>query len=130
MRRIELLKLIGMVIFVPIIIWFFALQKTVNQWNECNSAEWEISQFDTMKKKDVNPKITISLMDFIASKEIKMMKYNRYMGENNVIINELIVTDDFVKLVRMIDSISKHWDISSVTFTTESTTIIIQELTL
>lgn len=130
MKQIELLKLVGMVIFVPIVMWLFAIQGTVNQWRECDSAEQELSRCDTVKKVEVKTDVTISLMDFIASKEVKVMKYNRYMGANNVIINELIVADDFIDLVKLIDSISEKWDISSVTFTTESTTIIIQELIL
>lgn len=130
MKRIELLKLIGMLFFVPIVMWLFAIQDTVSQWNEYDSAKLELSECDTVKKNDVKMKVTISLMDFITSNKVKVMKYNRYQGANSVIINELIVATDFIEIVKLIDSISEYWDISSVTFTAESTTVIIQELIL
>lgn len=130
MRHIELLKLSAIVILLPIIIWMLSLRSTVRAWSDYRAAKTELSLCDTVKQVTEVKKEKLSLMDFVASQEVKLLKYNRYTGADNVIINELIITGDFIMQVKFIDRLSDYWDISSLTFTAESSTVIIQELML
>lgn len=130
MRHIELLKLSAIVILLPIILWMLSLRGTVRAWNDYRAAKTELSLCDTVKQVTEVKKEKLSLMDFVASQEVKLLKYNRYTGADNVIINELIITGDFIVQVKFIDRLSDYWDISSLSFTAESSTIIIQELML
>lgn len=130
MKHIELLKLSAIVILLPIILWMLSLRGTVRAWSDYRAAKTELSLCDTVKQVKEVKKENLSLMDFVASQEVKLLKYNRYTGADNVIINELIITGDFIVQVKFIDLLSDYWDISSLSFTAESSTIIIQELML
>lgn len=130
MRHIELLKLSVIVILLPIILWMLSLRGTVRAWNDYQAAKTELSLCDTVKQVKEVKKEKLSLMDFVASQEVKLLKYNRYTGADNIIINELIITGDFIMQVKFIDRLSDYWDISSLSFTAENSTIIIQELML
>lgn len=128
MKHVELLKLSAMVVVVPILLWMVSIRSTVGQWREYRTAQQELTSCDTLKRVKEVVKVKLSLMDFMAKqKDVKLLKYNRYAGANEVIINELIVAGDFVKQVKLLDVISDYWDISSVTFSADNTTIIIQE---
>lgn len=128
MRHTELLKLGAMVVVVPILLWMVPIRSTIGQWREYRTAQQELTSCDTLKRMKEVVKVKLSLMDFMAKqKDVKLLKYNRYAGANEVIINELIVAGDFVKQVKLLDVISDYWDISSVTFSADNTTIIIQE---
>lgn len=130
MRHIELLKLSAIVILLPILLWMLSLRGTVRAWSDYRAAKTELSLCDTVKQVTEVKKEKLSLTDFVASQEVKLLKYNRYTGADNVIINELIITDDFIVQVKFIDLLSDYWDVSSLSFTAESSTIIIQELML
>lgn len=117
-----------MVVVVPILLWMVSIRSTVGQWREYRTAQQELTSCDTLKRVKEVVKVKLSLMDFMAKqKDVKLLKYNRYVGADEVIINELIVAGDFVKQVKLLDVISDYWDISSVTFSADNTTIIIQE---
>lgn len=130
MKHIELLKLSVIVIFIPIIIWMVSFRSTVNVWNNYRAAKHELSLCDTMRRVAEVKKPALSLMDFVVSKEVKLLKYNRYLGADSVIINELIMTGNFIEQVKFLDALSEFWDISSLSITSTNTTIIIQELTI
>ncbi|MEG0499700.1 MAG: hypothetical protein RR550_01090 [Rikenellaceae bacterium] len=130
MRHLELLKLATIVILLPIILWMLSFRGTVRVWSDYRAAKAELALCDTIREVVVEKKERLSLMDFVALQEVKLLKYNSYTGADGVIINELIISGDFIMQVKFIDSLSDYWDISSLSFTADNSTIIIQELML
>ncbi|MBE9488440.1 MAG: hypothetical protein IMY73_04570 [Bacteroidetes bacterium] len=129
-RHINIIKLIGYFIIIPIIIWNLTIGKSFDLWSECENNKDKLFklQCDRENKDKDNNRIELSdkgyLLDSISiNKNIKVIKYGRFItasiNDYSLITNVLVVSGDYFKLLKTIYQLEKTWTINSLTFQTE-----------
>lgn len=127
-RYKDIIKIITYFLLVPLVVWGFSLDKTVDIWQEYknNQAELRGINIESIPKQTIKQKRqgTDSLLDFVSKdNNVEIVKYNRYtiskMSDYTLIANELILRSDYFSLLKLSNSIERSWDIRSLSFYTE-----------
>ncbi|WP_099293135.1 MULTISPECIES: hypothetical protein [unclassified Butyricimonas] len=115
-----LLKLVGIVVMVPLVAWFFGFRQTVQLWRECESRQETISRLSVnepgkvtcLPENEVTGKQVLNngvLLERIGkeveSNGVKIVKYTPYLtreeGRLLVHTGELVLSGNFVSLLRV-----------------------------
>ncbi len=115
-----LLKLVGIVVMVPLVAWFFGFRQTVRLWRECESRQETISRLSVnepgkvtrLPENEVTGKQVLNngvLLERIGkeveSNGVKIVKYTPYLtreeGRLLVYTGELVLSGNFVSLLRV-----------------------------
>ena len=115
-----LLKLVGIVVMVPLVAWFFGFRQTVRLWRECELRQETISRLSVnepgkvtrLPENEVTGKQVLNngvLLERIGkeveSNGVKIVKYTPYLtreeGKLLVHTGELVLSGNFVSLLRV-----------------------------
>ncbi len=115
-----LLKLVGIVVMVPLVAWFFGFHQTVRLWRECELRQETISRLSVnepgkvtrLPENEVTGKQVLNngvLLERIGkeveSNGVKIVKYTPYLtreeGKLLVHTGELVLSGNFVSLLRV-----------------------------
>lgn len=115
-----LLKLVGIIVMVPLVAWFFGFRQTVRLWRECEVRQETISRLSTSGsgkmtrlpggeltgKQVLNNGILLERIGKdVESNGVKIVKYTPYLtreeGKLLVHTGELVLSGNFVSLLRV-----------------------------
>lgn len=115
-----LLKLVGMIVMVPLVAWFFGFRQTVSIWRECKARQATIDRLSasesgsttrlpgnevTGKQVLNNGVILQRIEESVENNGVKIVKYTPYLtreeGRLRVHTGELVLSGSFVSLLRV-----------------------------
>ena len=115
-----LLKLVGMIVMVPLVAWFFGFCQTVSIWRECKARQATIDRLSASEsgsptrlpgnevtgKQVLNNGIILQRIgESVENNGVKIVKYTPYLtreeGHLQVHTGELVLSGSFVSLLRV-----------------------------
>ena len=115
-----LLKLVGMIVTVPLVAWFFGFRQTVGIWRECKARQATIDRLSASEsgsttrlpgnevtgKQVLNNGIILQrIEESVENNGVKIVKYTPYLtreeGRLRVHTGELVLSGSFVSLLRV-----------------------------
>lgn len=127
-RYVAMIRFLGMVVAVPLAVWFFALRASVEKWQEYRRATKDISAIvldsSVISKSEVvacDHAVQFDLIDFVTcDNKVKVEKYNRYItateSDCQLITSELSLSGEFSNLLMLADRLEQEsgWALRSL----------------
>lgn len=127
-KHINIIKLIGYFIIMPIVVWNLTIGKSFHLWQECEKNKQELCAIEPNKRVENADKLELSansyLLDSLSEdKNIEIVKYSRYITASvdaySLVANVLVISGDYFKLVEAVYQLEDKWTINSLAFQTE-----------